>query len=250
MYSDKSLLSKLIELIPPQETKDIVASGVDTVNRASEADVLHWSDAYKFAHGIVKLDLKRLEQPTPRPMQDVSKMLIDLLESKVEDAPSSTLHDQIEEWILAIRPYIFGDTPMCKALNDAGAVFGKMNANSKVLFILSKGSSMDGDPRPIAQKLRALGVIIVTLFITSDHIRDPRCLFDKADPDWDAGKSVLFEMSSTIRNTVPPISYLIASGANWKLPSSGVSRLFLQVNTSDVINEFHEKVVSQITEPK
>ena len=246
LYSDKSLLSKLIELLPPQETKDIVASGVDTVNRASEAAVLHWSDASKFAHGIIKLDLKRLEQPTPRPIQNVSKMLIDLLESKVEDAPSSTSHDQIEEWILAIRPYIFGDTPMCKALNDTGAVFGKMNANSKVLFILSKGSSMDGDPRPIAQKLRELGVIIVTLFITSDHIDDPRRFFDKADPHWDAGKSVLFEMSSIIRNTDPPICYLIDT--KWKLPPSGATHLFLQANTSDMINEFCKLVVSNIPE--
>ena len=256
LRSDESLLSKLIELIPPQETIDIVKSlaswflGVDKLNRASEATVLQWSDAYKFAHGIVESDLQQLEQPKPRPIQKVSEMLDDLLPSKVEDKPSPTLHDRIEELILPIRPYIFGDTPMCKSLNDAEAVFNKTKATLKVLFILSNGSSTDGDPRPIAQKLHELGVIIATCFLTSDHVANPRCLFDEADPDWVDGKLVLFEMSSTRQNSDAPISHLIASDAKWKLPDSGKSRLFIQANTLDVINEFCEKVISQMTEPK
>jgi len=256
LHSDESLLSKLIELIPPQETIDTVKSlaswilGVDQLNRASEAAVLQWSDAYKFAHKIVESDLQRLEHPKPRPIQNVLEILDDLLQSKVEDKPSPTLHDRIEELILPIKPYIFGDTPMCKALNDAEAVFRKTKATLKVLFILSNGSSTDGDPRPIARKLHELGVIIATCFLTSDHVDNPRCLFDEADPDWGDGRSVLFEMSSTRQNSDAPISHLIASHAKWKLPSSGKSRLFIRANTLDVINEFCEKFVSQMTEPK
>jgi len=256
LHSDKSLLSKVIELIPPQETIDIAKRftswvlGVDTLNRALEAEVFHWSDAYIFVHGIVESDLQQLEQPIPRPIRNVSEMLDGLLESEVEDAPSSTLHDQIEKVILPIRPYIFGDTPMCKALKDAEAVFSKTNANLKVLFILSNGSSSDGNPRPIAQKLRELGVIIVTCFLTSDRVDNPRCLFDEAGPDWGDGRLVLFEMSSTIENKDAPISDLIAGNANWKFPKSGKSRLFIQANTLDVVNEFCEKVVSQMSEPQ
>jgi len=126
-------------------------------------------------------------------------------------------------------------------------VFSKTNATS-VLFILSDGESGDGDPRPITQKLHDMDVTIVTCFLTSDSIDNPRRLLDEADPNWRGGMSVLFEMSSTMQNTHTPISYLI--DANWELPQSGTSRLFVQANSLDVVNEFCKIVVSQMTEPQ
>ena len=53
-------------------------------------------------------------------------------------------------------------------------------------------------------------------------------------------------MSSTLKNTHTPISYLV--DANWELPPSGRSRLFIQANSLDVVNEFCKIVVSQMTE--
>lgn len=61
-------------------------------------------------------------------------------------------------------------------------------------------------------------------------------MFDEADPSWIDGKSVLFAMSSHMINTHTPISYLV--DANWTLPQSGVSHLFSQANSLDVVNEF------------
>ena len=177
----------------------------------------------ELARRSIEMQLQRIQQPRPRPVQGVSEMLDDLLQNKVPSASASrspSLHDRIHELIEPIKPYIFGGTPMCKALNDAEAVFSKTNATS-VLFILSDGESGDGDPRPIAQKLRDSGVTIVTCFLTSDSIDNPRRLLDEGDPNWRGGMSVLFEMSSTMQNTHTPISYLI--DANWELPPSGAS---------------------------
>ena len=48
-----------------------------------------------------------------------------------------------------------------------------------------------------------------------------------------------------MKNTHTPISYLV--DANWELPPSGASRLFIQANSLDVVNEFCRIVVSQLT---
>ena len=133
---------------------------------------------------------------------------------------------------------------MCMALGHSLAVFKKTDANQRVLFILSDGNPADGDPRSIAQELHSLGVTIVTCFLTSGHIENPRCLLYEADPSWNDGRRVLFEMSSTMKNTHTPISYLV--DAKWRLPPSGESRLFVQANSLDVVNEFCKIVVSQM----
>ena len=261
LCSDESLILKLIKLIPQKETIDFaktVASfflGVESLNKAAEATMLHWTEAYKFAHEIVELELQRLQQPIPRPVRKVADMLDDLLRSKVSSStdasapssPSPALHNQIEKIILPIKPYIFGNTAMCKALNDTETVFNETNAKTKVLFILSYGSSTDGNPRPFAQKLRDLGVTIVTCFLTSDRIDNPRRLFDKADSNWGDGRSALFEMSSTLPITDAQLS---AFDSKWELPPSGETHLFVQANTLDVVNEFCEKCVSRKSEPQ
>ena len=300
---DESLMSKLVQLIPSQlaitsakslakaaslkKASPLTLVGMFTakgrqklsdMQKASEAEMVHKSEAYTLAREIIEYGsspLHRIKQPKPRPVQHVSELLDELLLSKdtppaAASAPSSpSLHDRIQELIELIKPYIFGETPMCEALNAAAAVFNTMNENPKVLFILSDGESTDGNPCPIAQELRDLGVTIVTCFLTSDRIRIPRCLFDEPDPNWTGydvpqssylfddldpslldlwsrdGRSILFEMSSTMKNTHAPISYLV--DANWELPPSGASRLFVQANSLDVVNEFCQIVVSQMT---
>ena len=117
------------------------------------------------------------------------------------------------------------------------------------MFILSDGDSTDGDPRPISEELHRSNITIVTCFLTSDEIGNPRQLLYEPDPNWRSGdgRSVLFEMSSTMPNTHTPISYL--TDANWTLPAAGESRLFVQANSLDVVDEFCTIVVSQMTEP-
>ena len=194
---------------------------------------------------LVEDVLGRMEHPKARPVQEVATLLDDLLQVELPSAPSSSLHDRIRELLKPIKPYILGLTPMCKALKDATDVF-KETTRTRILFILSDGDSTDGDPQEIAQQLHQLDVIIVTCFLTSNRIDNPRRLLYKADPKWRGrnGRQVLFEMSSTMKNTHTPISYLI--DANWELPSAGESRLFVQANSLDVVNEFCEIVVSKL----
>ena len=199
----------------------------------------------------IKETHKSIQFPKPRPVQQVSEMLANLLPSQDSTSASASAqspasHDQIEDPIEPIKPYIFGGTPMCKALKDAAAVFRKSNEDKKVLFILSDGMSADGDPLPIAQELRESGVTIATCFLTSDTIVNAKFLFDSECQFPDQGTQVLLEMSSTMSNTHTPVSYLV--DAKWELPPSGESRLFIRANSLDVVNEFCRIVVSHLTD--
>lgn len=220
------------------------------------------SNAYQYVKKIVQERamhiihrevVKRIEHPKPRSVQEVSKMFDNLLSSQTADTSStsqSPLHEKIEELIEPIKPYILGSTPMCKAMKDAEAVFVRTSVETaKVLFILSDGMSSDGDPRQIAERLRDLGVTIVTCLLTSDKILNPRRLLP---PNYKfqhlhqcKGKKYLFNMSSTQHNTDVPVTYL--ADANWELPAAGESRLFIEANSLDVVNEFCEIAVSQMT---
>ena len=210
--------------------------------------MVHDSEAYLFAQKIIDDTLLRIQHPKPRPVQEVSKMFNRLLPSRSSspDSKLSSLHDEIEKLTESFKPYIFGGTPMCKSLDKAKAVFIKTNRNNKkVLFLLSDGQATDGDPRPIAARLRQLGVTIVTCFLTSDHIENPKSLLDPTSTFQDKGKQALMEMSSTMPNTNTPVSYLVDAG--WELPPSGESCLFIHANSLDVVNEFCKIVVSQLT---
>ena len=213
-----------------------------------ESSMAHCSEAYLFAQRIIDDTLLSIQHPKPRPVQEVSMMFNSLLPSKSfsPDSEPSSLHDEIEKLTESFKPYIFGGTPMCKSLDNAEAVFSETNINStKVLVLLSDGQAADGDPRPIATRLRQLGVTIVTCFLTSDHIENPKSLLDTTSKFQDKGRQALIEMSSTMPNTNTPVSYLVDAG--WELPPSGESCLFIQANSLDVVNEFCEIVVSQLT---
>ena len=104
----------------------------------------------------------------------------DLLKKRKPVRPDDSTQDQIQELIDAIEPYIYGGTPMREAMQNALSIFKQADQDvSKVLFILSDGESTDGNPLPIAEHLRALGVQIVTCYLTADHIKNPKRLLPK-----------------------------------------------------------------------
>ena len=218
-------------------------------NRAEEnvKEQVFESPAYKRAKEIISDTLK---QPlAPQPIEMVSNMLDDLISADTDKYHYSEMMSvKIQKLIEVVKPFIFEYTPMCKALKNAMIIFEKKRLKDKsILFILSDGVASDGDPRPIAEKLRSMDVIVATCFLTSDPIESPKMLYDKSQMScWgDDGRKVLFEMSSVMENTQPPISHLV--DADWELPLSGESCLFFQANSLDVVNEFCRIVISQMT---
>ena len=212
-----------------------------------EDDMVQTSEAYKYAQKIVDDCTRDLYHIKPRKVKAVSNMLDDLLQ-RSSSTPAS--NERIKELIESIKPFILGRTPMCEALKNAEVMFRRAgtHANKKVLFVLSDGISTDGDPLPIAERLRSSGVTIATCYITSYQVQHPKCLLDARDYtnfEDNPGPQVLMKMSSSMKNTHTPISYLVDH--NWELAPSGESCLFVEANSLEVVNEFCRIVVSQLT---
>ena len=248
---DRQLTQEMMSLIPYSATA-MAVSGIDLVGKIffldtnfEERKVCN-SYAYKRAKEIISKAIQLHKHLIPRPIKEVSELFDRLLKRSYNSASSASLHNEIQKLINAIKPYIFGRTPMCLSLCDAENTFRQANTTGpKVLFILSDGMATDGDPRIIAERLRTSDVTIVTCFLTSEYIDKSRCLYSP-DHCFDLqGKKWLFEMSSIMHNTHAPVSYLVDAG--WELPSCGESRLFVQANSLDVVNELCETVVSQMT---
>lgn len=212
------------------------------MTKSAEVALEHHSDAGKFVKEVIHKQSQKTKQPVPeltklkaRPIKEVSEMLDDLLQRK----SSASKQSRAKEIIDSIERYIYGFSPMCAAIKDATAILNETNQR-KFLFILSDGMASDGDPVPYARQLRDSGVTIATCFLTSDPISNPFRLYEPNHIFTNQpGKQALFEMSSTLRNTEPPISNIPdIADVNWELPPSGESRLFVQANSLDAVNEF------------
>lgn len=247
----KKQIPKLIDLLPrPTATRATTAIQsvflIGDLWKAGEDYLTDRSEAYKFAQELIGRRMR--QELRPRPVKVVCHLMDKLLQSRKS---SSDVHDRIEELLKPIKPYIYGGTPMCRALNDAEKIFkratGTGTESQNVLFLLSDGYASDGNPHSISTQLQGLNVKIATCFLTSDDIENPKRLLYEADPKWPDrdGRRVLFEMSSSMPNTHTPVSYLIDAG--WELPLSGESRLFIQANSLDVVDEFCKTVVAQMT---
>ncbi len=270
---DDTLIPKMVQKIPADVAgipTDVAGEAFSTVRKlidrlipsknygsAFEAHAVHQTEAYLFAQELVKSKdniierkLRSIEHCSPESVLHVSQLLDDL--NLIDDScgpRSSSLHSRIKELIDPIRPYIFGRTPMCKAIRSASRVFQLSRAKSKVFLILSDGMSTDGNPREIVGELEDANVIRVSCYLTDTHIPNQRCLIDKAPSDWpkNDGRRTLFDISSTVRNVDPPVSFLLDFG--WNLPPSGESRLFVQANSLDVVDELCKIVVAELTNP-
>ena len=198
----------------------------------------------KYTEKIKQQQVTIEQKSKPRAMKDVSDMMNTLLN---QQSPSSS---EAEEIIDFIKPYIYGETPMVKALRNAKEIFDadtNSEINPKILFILSDGYSTDGDPTYIAQELKSSNIIVVTCYFTSEPIPNfnPKRLVDKEDYSWSEGAHILYRMSSIMRNTNAPITHLVDYG--WELPLSGDCCLFVLANSLDVVEEFCKVAVSQLT---
>ena len=225
-----------------------------TVENSELHDLVHEA-VNRFAKVTAYLKQPQIRKPVPRPVEEVSDLLDKLLDATHESSSKHTEESSttIKKLFDYIKPFIFGGTPMAEALRHAKEIFDVAKEDQKILFILSDGSSGDGDPFPVTEELRKSGVAIIGCFLTSNHIVHPKSLLYTKDPEWekpkwDKGVTNLFDMSSSRHNTDIPVTYFV--DAEWELPIEGESRLFLQANSLDVVDEFCNIVFTHVKEGK
>ena len=261
---DKELVKDFIEKLPGSGTStflDATSTLLGSWGDVSQSTIEE-SELYKLVHQAVNrfskvtayLKQPDVQKPVPRPANEVSELLDKLLNTTRDSSSGSTESSTtIRKLLDYIKPFIYGGTPMVEALQHAKEIFDQAKEDQKILFILSDGNSNDGEPFPISEELRKSGVTIIGCFLTSNPINHPKRLLYTKDPEWenvtwDKGVKKLFDMCSSGHNTEIPVTYFV--DAKWDLPIEGESRLFLQANSLDMVDEFCNIVFTHVKEGK
>ena len=163
-----------------------------------------------------------------KPLEEVAN----ILESK---------EDEIEN----LESLIYGNTPMRGTLQVIQERFKKElqdlpEDTTSILFIVSDGEPTDGDPLMYANQLKDSGINIVSCFLTNQNITDSRKLFNEVELQWSKGAQLMFNMASSVDRKSVFVESLIEK--EWEIPSH--PRLFVQVNHTDLLNEFTQIIVS------
>lgn len=162
---------------------------------------------------------------------------------KLEDLPSFwNLSGQDKEYIETL---IYGNTPMCKALSLIKDRFEeekktiRFSPHQLVLFLVSDGEPTDGNPLIQTEKLKSLGITIISCFIAPNDIVAPKVLFSKAESHWSAGAKLMFDAASYINEQSPFIVFL--QQKNWVIGKS--AKLFVQLNHSEILEEVIQAIL-------
>ncbi|XP_033122011.1 uncharacterized protein LOC117121023 isoform X2 [Anneissia japonica] len=204
----------------------IYASTVTTFKQATKKDIEEVQDK------IFSLMMKDVESESILPAKKASTIINGCIDDRKQ------LDSQrIKELKEIVRPFIYGDTPLFKALRQAMPLLRNAKYRNKLLFIISDGMPTDrGDIETIKGELKEAGVTVVSCYITRSQNIDPRHLFNKSDQLWEDGAQFLFNLSSTITTQSLPRTVFIKQG--WKVDfENNNTRLFLLVNHPKHINE-------------
>ncbi|MGA2905224.1 MAG: TIR domain-containing protein [Candidatus Korobacteraceae bacterium] len=159
----------------------------------------------------------------------------------------------LESGLWEQRVDLFGDTPMRAALEASRARLAQeykkyAGTPRSILIIISDGDSTDGSPLDLCQAIMEEGITIVTGYLTSADVTEPRKLYSEADPGWPAGAKTLFGCSSQVREEASALrSVALASFESKGWQVSPGSRLFLQLNQSEILSEFLTTVLDANT---
>lgn len=146
-----------------------------------------------------------------------------------------------------VKELFFGNTPVEEVLvalldRFRRELLSRANGTKSILFLVSDGKFTHTDPLPLAKKLQAMGVSIVSCFINDQDTAKSRVLLDQADPQWGPEAHLMFNMSSPMGDLPELRRYLLQRG--WTIYPH--PKLFVQLNHSDVLKEFVRVTLSII----
>uniref|UniRef100_A0AC34FA21 Peptidase C1A papain C-terminal domain-containing protein n=1 Tax=Panagrolaimus sp. ES5 TaxID=591445 RepID=A0AC34FA21_9BILA len=177
-------------------------------------------------------EFKKIEHPNVVNITEA----IDILESAQDEETINGKLDKekLDKILEHIEPYIYGCTPMCKALELAKPLFSAHYRN-KILFLITDGGATDGDPTKFVQDFKDNNITVIVCLLTATHIKNPRQLHYKIENRWPKWERNMLKLATAIDNVHPLMSILLERG--WKLAPEGRSRLFFQANHPDIVSE-------------
>jgi hypothetical protein len=233
---DHLILSSLARAFIPQNIQagydyctETAQAGYDYCKDTVEDYAVEYSSALRLARKICRDWMSDFTELTPLRIGQVICLLERLQEVTRDRSSGNNLGN-------TIRGYMYGSTPMTKALDVCLVTFRKYpNVTQKVLLVISDGESTDGNPVPKARQLKSSNVVLATVYLTSDNRLPNRRLFDRACNDWEEGQRTLFDMASRVSASTHPVPVLNTVG--WAIPSSGECALYATVSSRAVLNE-------------
>ncbi|KAL4948366.1 hypothetical protein BDW69DRAFT_203592 [Aspergillus filifer] len=214
-----------------------VIGGVTLAGAATAVDVyedqaVDSSEGLQLARRICKEWFRDFVNFTPRPVSDVVRLLL-LLQQHSTGA---------RRW-LSLDEFMYGDTPMREAFyRSLSTLRAYSDRDQRVLVLMSDGHATDGDPSEIATELHSEGVVVASVYLTSDHDLAQRHLYDKPAYSWKKGQCTLFQIASKVPASKHPIPVLMSLG--WQIPCSGEVALYVCVCTRTAVAEFCSLLVS------
>jgi hypothetical protein len=139
---------------------------------------------------------------------------------------------------------IFGAAPMVRTGRTIRDRFARMAGESfdeRTLLVISGGEPSDGDPRAVCEELRRSGIDIMSVYLTSEDVAEPRALVASPDDSWSTGARLMWEISSTIDESSSAARYLLGQG--WSIEAG--ARMFTPVNHPETLSEFVRAVGSR-----
>ena len=135
--------------------------------------------------------------------------------------------------------FIFGGTPMRQCLEQLADRFaaeaGKLpTGGHKFLVLVSDGEPTDGDPRSALEHIRSQGVFVVSCLVTDADVLEPRRLYAEPRAEWNKAARLMFEAASPVEDD--EVYRELLEGLGWSVAAK--SRLFTQINHSEMMNEF------------
>jgi hypothetical protein len=135
--------------------------------------------------------------------------------------------------------FIFGSTPMRQCLEQVADRFAAEARNlppsvPKFLVLISDGEPTDGDPRPALERIRSQGVFVASCLVTDADLTEPRRLYAEPRAEWNNAARLMFEAASAIEDD--EVYRELLEGRGWSVAEK--SRLFTQINHSEMMNEF------------
>jgi len=144
----------------------------------------------------------------------------------------------------AVEHVIFGLTPMNHAVREIEKRYQRSeDYNQRILLVISDGEPTDGNPTETFSRLRENGVTVISCFVTDEDIANPRALVASPREVWTKGATLMWNIASEADEQGPFGRYLLQQG--WSIEKK--SRLFVQVNHSDVLKEFVRLAGSHFT---
>jgi CHAT domain/von Willebrand factor type A domain len=157
------------------------------------------------------------------------------------------LWKQNDEILSYLGEIIYGDTLMQQALTEVASRFKnelekRPKNTAPILLVVSDGGSQDNDSLSIAQSLKALGVTIISCFITDADITQPKTLVGNMAETVISSAKLMFDLASPADLESRFARFLLQKG--WAIEVN--AKLFVQVNHSHVLDEFIHVILSPL----